>query len=75
MKALIKIWQRNKSLYRQVKAKRIQDHQASFTTKARGTSLGEKEKATTRRKLQNGKVSGKDKHTVKGRNHPHIYMI
>ena len=54
MKALIKIWQRNKNLYRQVKAKRIQDHQASFTTKAKGTSLGGKEKATTRRNLQNG---------------------
>lgn len=32
------------------KAKRIQHHQTSFTTNARGTSLGEKEKATTRNK-------------------------
>ena len=49
-KALIQIWQRNQKLYRQAKAKRIQHHQTSFTTNAKGTSLGEKEKATTRNK-------------------------
>ena len=32
------------------KAKRIQHHQTSFTTNAKGTSLGGKEKATTRNK-------------------------
>lgn len=32
----------NQKLYRQVKAKRIQHHQTSFTTIAKGTSLGGK---------------------------------
>ena len=37
-------------LYRQVKAKRIQHHQTSFTTNVKGTSLSKKEKTTTRKK-------------------------
>ena len=37
-------------LYRKAKAKRIQHHQISFTIIAKGTSLGRKEKATTRNK-------------------------
>ena len=50
------IW-RNQKLYRQAKAKRIQHHQTSFTTNAKGTSLGGKEKATTRnKKIMNGKA-------------------
>ena len=36
-----------KSKASQTKAKRIQHHQTSFTTNVKGTSLGEKEKATT----------------------------
>ena len=48
-------------LYRQVKAKRIQLHQSSFTTNAKGTSPGKKEKATTISKEQetiNKKIMG-----------------
>ena len=37
-------------IYREAKAKRIQHHQTSFTTNAKGTSLGGKENATTRDK-------------------------
>ena len=43
-KDLIQIWQWNKKLYRQTKAKRIQQHQTSLTTNAKGTSLGRKHK-------------------------------
>ena len=35
---------RNQKLYRQAKAKRIQHHQTSFTTNAKGTSLSGKHK-------------------------------
>ena len=42
-KALIQIGWRNQKLYRQAKAKRIQHNQTSFTTNAKGTSLGRKE--------------------------------
>ena len=39
------------------KQKRVQHHQASFTTNAEGTPLDRKEKATTRnRKIMNGKA-------------------
>ena len=38
--------ERSKAL--QTKAKRVQHHQASFTKNVEGTSLSEKEKATTR---------------------------
>ena len=56
-KYLIQIWWRNKKLYRQTKAKRIQHHQISFTTNAKGTSLGRKEKPTTRnKKITNGEA-------------------
>ena len=37
-------------LYRKAKAKRTQHHQTSFTTNTKGTSLGRKEKVTTRKK-------------------------
>ena len=44
---LLQIWWRNQKLSRQAKVKRIQHHQTSFTTNAKGISLGriqEKEK-------------------------------
>ena len=56
-KALVQIQWRNQKLYRKTKAKRIQHHQTSFTTNAKGTSLGGKEKATSRnKKIMNGKA-------------------
>ena len=45
---LAQIWQRNQKLSRQAKVKRIQDHQTSFTTNAKGTSLGKKHKRRKR---------------------------
>ena len=47
----ILIQQRNQKLYRQAKAKRIQHHQTTFTTNAKGTYLGGKHK------------KGKNRHT------------
>ena len=41
---LIQIRWRNQKLYRQAQAKRIQHHQTSSTTNAKGTSLSEKHK-------------------------------
>ena len=41
-KELIEIQWGNKNLYRQAKAKQIQHQQTSFTTNAKGTSLGRK---------------------------------
>ena len=41
-----------KSKSRQAKVKRIQHHQTSFTTNAKGTSLGRKQK-TRKRPIQN----------------------
>ena len=38
-KDLIQIWWWNQKLYRQIKAKRIQLHQISFTTDTKGTFL------------------------------------
>ena len=43
-KTLLQIWWRNQKLSRQAKIKRIQHHQTSFTTNAKGTSLGRKHK-------------------------------
>ena len=46
-----------KSFINKKKTKRIHHHQTSFTTNAKGTSLGRKEKATTRnKKIMNGKA-------------------
>ena len=45
---LIQISQRNLKLYREEKVKRIQGHQISFTTNAKGTSLGRKHKRRKR---------------------------
>ena len=42
-KTLLQIWWRNQKLSRQVKVKRIQHHQTSFTTNAKRTSLGRKQ--------------------------------
>ena len=47
-KTLIQIWWKNQKLYRQAKVKRIQDHQTSFTTNVKGTSLGRKHKTRER---------------------------
>ena len=44
-----------KKLYRQAKAKRIQHHQTSFTTNAKGTSLGRKHKRRKRPTIINPK--------------------
>ena len=55
-KGEVKSFTDKQKLYRQAKAKRIQHHQNSFTTNAKGTSLGGKEKDTTRnKKITNGK--------------------
>ena len=47
-KTLIQIWWRNQKLSRQAKIKRIQNHQTSFTTNAKGTSLDRKYKRRKR---------------------------
>ena len=47
-KALIQIWWKNQKLTRQAKVKRIQHRQTSFTTHAKGTSLGRKQKTRKR---------------------------
>ena len=44
------------NLYRQAKAKRIQHHQTSFTTNAKGTSLGRKHKRRKRPTIKNSKT-------------------
>ena len=41
-KDLIQIWRRNQKLYRQAKAERMQHHQTSSPTNAKGSSLGRK---------------------------------
>ena len=48
---------RNQKLHRQANTKRIQHHHTSFATNAKGSSLGGKEKDTTRKKkIMNGKT-------------------
>ena len=47
-KTLLQIWWRNQKFSRQAKVKRIQYHQRSFTTKAKGTSSGRKHKRRER---------------------------
>ena len=42
-KTFLQIWWRNQKLSRQAKVKRIQQHQTSFTTNAKGTFLGRKQ--------------------------------
>ena len=41
-KDLIQIWRRNQKLHRQAKAERIQQHQTSSSTNAKGSSLDRK---------------------------------
>ena len=48
MKTLIQFWWRIQKLSRQAKIKRIYPHQTSFTTDAKGTSLGRKHKRRKR---------------------------
>ena len=47
-KKLTHIWWRNQKFSRQAKVKRIQHHQTSLTTNAKGTSLGRKHKRRKR---------------------------
>ena len=47
-KILIQIWRRNQKLSKQAKVKRIHHHQTSFTTNAKGTSLGREHKTRKR---------------------------
>ena len=55
-KILLHIWWRNQKLCRQANIKRIQHHQTSFTTNAKGTSLGRKqEKEKTNLQKTNSK--------------------
>ena len=52
---LLQIWWRNQKLFREAKVKRIQHHQTSFTTNAKGNSLSrkhEKRKRPTENKLK-----------------------
>ena len=73
-KAVIHIRQRNQKLYIQAKAKRIQHHESSFTTNAKGISLSRKENVITRnKKIMKWECS--PKHTVKVGSHPHTNMI
>ena len=65
-KDLMQIQWRNQKLFRQAKAKRIQHHQASFTTNAKETSLGRKHKRRKRPTKTN------PKQLRKGNRHIHI---
>ena len=54
-KDLIQIQRRNENLYSQEKVKRIQQHQTSFATNAKGTFLGRKHKRRKRPTIRNPK--------------------
>ena len=54
-KALIQIQWRNGKLYRKANAQIIKHHQTSFTTNAKGTSLGKKHKRRKRPTITNPK--------------------
>ena len=54
-KTLIHIQQRSQKLYKQAKAKRINNHQTSFTTIAKRTKLGKREKTGRGKTKQNKK--------------------
>ena len=58
IKDLIQIWRRNQKLYRQTKAKRIQNHQTSSSTNAKGSSLDRKHRKDLEKQTQNNKVNG-----------------
>ena len=55
---LIEIWKRNQKLYRQAKAQRIQYHQTSSSTNAKGSSLDRKHRKGLLTRTQNNKVNG-----------------
>ena len=57
-KTFIQIWWRNQKLSRQAKVKRIQQHQTSFTTDAKGTSEAEntRQGKALQKKKQNKKT-------------------
>ena len=77
-KALVQNQWRNPKHYRQAKAKRIQCHQTSLTTNAKGTSLHGRKKKRSQletRKSQMGKLTGKGKHKVTVGNQPQTNMI
>ena len=52
-KTLPQVWQRNQKPSRQANVKRVQHHQTSFTTNAKGTSLGRKHKRRKRPTFRN----------------------
>ena len=52
---LIQSWWGNQKLYRQTKVKRIQHHQTSFTTSAKGAFIGRKHRRWKRPKKANQK--------------------
>ena len=59
---------------------RMQHHQTSFESNAKGNSLGREKKKKKKtqlqtRKSQMRKLNGKGKHTVNVGNHPHTNMI
>ena len=57
-KAVVQIWFSNQKFYKQAKDERVQHHQISFTRSVKRTSLGKKEKATTRnKKIMKWKIS------------------
>ena len=59
-KTFLQIWWRNQKLSRQAKVKRIQQHQTSFTTNAKGVSLDKKhkERKDLQKQTQNNNVNG-----------------
>ena len=76
-KVLIQIGWWNQKFYRETKAKIIQNHQTSFTTGAKGTSLGRREKPGTRNKKIKRDLTSKGKHIIKSRKsstHKYIKM-
>ena len=54
----LQIWRRNQKLYRQAKAERIQHHQTSSPTNAKGSSLDRKHRKGVSTQTQNNKVDG-----------------
>ena len=57
-KDLIQIWRRNQKLYRQEKPGRIQYHQTSSSTHAKGSSLERKHRKGLETQTQNNKING-----------------
>ena len=66
-KTLIQIWWRNQKFSWQAKVKRIQHHETTFTTNAKGTSLGRKHK---KRKIPTKNKPKTIKKMVTGSNAP-----